>query len=103
MPDYDYKCEEHGYFEQFNKMVDNAKGNCPTCGATSKHVILSAPKLMVESMADNGFPGALHTSGDRMTKRHTKAGQYHTSTKGQEEANAAHEKGLHQDATVTPA
>lgn len=80
MPLYDYKCPEHGYFEQKNSMDDRAKGVCPTCGAASKQVILSAPAPMIEAMADAGFPGAFHTSGDRLTKRHRKAGQYHNSS-----------------------
>lgn len=40
-------------------------------------MILSAPRPLVEAMADAGCPGAMHTSGDRMTKRHYDAGQYH--------------------------
>jgi len=58
-------------------MADHAKGVCPTCGAASKQVILKAPAPMIEAMADAGFPGAFHTSGDRLTKKHRKAGQYH--------------------------
>jgi len=103
MPDYDYKCEEHGYFEQAHSIADRDKGVCPTCDGPAKKVMLSAPKLMVEAMADNGFPGALHTSGDRMTKRHQQAGQYHTSTKEQAAANADHETNLHKDMGITSA
>jgi len=101
MPFYDYKCEEHGYFEQMNRIADRAEGDCPTCGSASKHVILTAPGLMVEAMADNGFPGAFHTSGDRLEKRHRNAGQDHASTKAQAEANKAHERGLYQDAKIS--
>lgn len=79
MPLYDYKCEEHGYFTQKNAMVDHAKGVCPTCDNPSKQVILSAPGLDIEAMADIGMPGAFETSGDRMTKRHKEAGQYDNS------------------------
>jgi hypothetical protein len=80
---YDYKCERcsakglHPYFTQKNAMVDHAKGVCPTCGSDAKQVILTAPAPLVEAMADAGCPGAFHTSGDRLTKRHRKAGQYH--------------------------
>lgn len=77
MPLYDYKCSEHGYFEQKNSMADHAKGTCPTCESASPQVIRKAPRPLIEAMADAGCPGALHTSGDRMTKRHYDAGQYH--------------------------
>lgn len=84
MPIYDYKCDEcNMYFSQKNSMANHAKGVCPTCEGESRQVILSAPPLMVEAMADAGFPGAFHTSGDRLEKRHRSAGQYHTQTKGQ--------------------
>jgi putative FmdB family regulatory protein len=78
MPRYDYKCEEHGYFEQKNYMADHAKGVCPTCGKASKQVLRGAPTLDIEGMADAGCPGAFETSGNRMTKRHREAGQHHT-------------------------
>lgn len=92
MPTYDYKCEEHGYFAQENRMADHAKGVCPTCKEPAKQVILSAPRPLIEAMADAGLPGALHTSGDRMEKRHREAGAYHTATKAQEESNAAYDR-----------
>ena len=91
MPTYDYKCSEHGYFEQLNSMANHAEGECPTCGKASKQVLLTAPPPMIEAMADAGFPGAFHTSGDRLEKRHRSAGQYHTQTKAQKrEADEAH-------------
>lgn len=77
MPLYDYECPDHGYFEQKNSMADHAKGVCPTCDKAAKQVILSAPRPLIEAMADAGCPGAFHTSGDRLTKRHYDAGQYH--------------------------
>lgn len=76
---YDYECKEHGYFELRQSMKDHAKGICPTCGSECKQVILSAPGLDIEAMADIGMPGAFKVSGDRMTERHKRAGQYHTS------------------------
>jgi len=76
MPLYDYKCSEHGYFEQKNRVADHAKGTCPTCGSESRQVILGAPSLDIEAMADIGMPSAFETSGDRMTERHRKAGQF---------------------------
>lgn len=79
MPTYQYKCSEHGYFEQQNSMKDHAKGNCPTCGSDSKQVILTAPAPMIEMMADAGFPGAFETSGNRLEKKHRAAGQYHNT------------------------
>jgi putative FmdB family regulatory protein len=75
MPMYDYRCTEHGDFVQKNRMKDHAKGTCPTCGSDSKQVIKSAPRPLIEAMADAGCPGAFMTSGDRMTKRHRQAGQ----------------------------
>jgi putative FmdB family regulatory protein len=75
MPLYDYRCQEHGYFELRQRMKDHATGICPTCGSDSKQVLTRAPGLDVEAMADIGMPGAFSISGDRMTKRHRAAGQ----------------------------
>lgn len=103
MPLYDYKCSEHGYFEQKNSMADHAKGECPTCGEACPQVILTAPAPMIEAMADAGFPGAFHTSGDRITKRHRNAGQYHTpSSDAAAEAKAIDEEMAYASST-TPA
>ncbi len=77
MPLYDYKCEKHGYFEKQQKMVDHARAECPTCEVDCKQVLKGAPQLDIEGMADAGCPGAFFTSGDRMEKRHTEAGQDH--------------------------
>ena len=77
MPLYDYRCTEHGDFELHQSMKDHAKGICPTCESECKQVLLKAPGLNVESMADAGMPGALETSGNRMEKRHKAAGQDH--------------------------
>jgi putative FmdB family regulatory protein len=75
---YDFKCEEHGVFEAKQSVADHTGYfECPTCGQQSKQVILKAPGLDVEGMADAGCPGAFMSSGDRMTKRHNKAGQDH--------------------------
>jgi hypothetical protein len=57
---------------------------------------------MIEAMADAGFPGAFHTSGDRMEKRHRQSGQYHTQTKAQKrEADDAHSDFV-KSVTTTP-
>lgn len=77
MPTYDYKCKEHGYFEKFQRVSDHARAKCPTCGKSSKQVLVRAPVVDVESLADAGCPGALETSGNRMEKRHKEAGQDH--------------------------
>ena len=77
MPLYDYKCTKHGYFTLKQNMTDHARGTCPTCKSDCKQVILTAPAPLIEAMADAGCPGAFHTSGDRMTRRHYNAGQYH--------------------------
>ena len=76
---YDYECSEHGYFELRQPMSQHAEGECPTCGATCKQVLLKPPALDTEAMADIGMPGAFSLSGDRMTKRHLEAGQYHNT------------------------
>ena len=89
MPRYDYKCKEHGYFEQFNKIADRTEGLCPICQSRSIQVILSAPRPMIEMMADAGLPGAFMTSGDRMEKRHQKAGQDHSASVSQARELAA--------------
>lgn len=80
MPRYSYRCDKHGDFEQVNRMADHDKGVCPTCQEPARQVILSAPSLDTEAMADIGMPGAFQKSGDRMTKRHLKAGQYHNTS-----------------------
>lgn len=78
MPTYNYRCEEHEVFEKFQRIKDHAAANCPHCGVVCKQVLIDAPSLDVEGMADAGCPGAFHTSGDRITKRHTEAGQSHS-------------------------
>jgi putative FmdB family regulatory protein len=75
MPRYDYKCEEHGYFELKQSMKDHARGDCPTCGSECKQVVRTAPTLDIEAMARIGMPGAFEAVGDRITKRHLNAGQ----------------------------
>ena len=78
MPLYDFRCKEHGDFEQKQALSDHTGfHDCPTCGESSKQVLLKAPGLDVEGMADAGCPGAFFSSGDRMEKRHNKAGQAH--------------------------
>jgi len=77
MPLYDYKCEKDGYFELTQAMKDHAKGTCPTCGSDCKQVMITAPGVGIERMADAGCPGALETSGNRIEKRHKAAGQDH--------------------------
>jgi len=76
---YDYRCEEHGLFEA-KQSLEQHTGiyDCPTCGAECKQVILSAPRVDVEKLADAGCPGAMETSGNRMEKRHKDAGQDHS-------------------------
>lgn len=102
MPLYEYKCAACGYFEQIRPMADHAKGNCPTCGEVCRQVMRSAPPLMIEAMADAGFPGAFHTSGDRLEKRHRSAGQYHTQTKGQARELDAQHREFVNSVTTTP-
>ena len=77
MPTYDYRCPEDGDFTLIQSMKDHAKGVCPTCGSECKQILLGAPRPLIEAMADAGCPGAFHTSGDRMEKRHKAAGQDH--------------------------
>jgi len=79
MPTYDYRCAEHGHFELVQRIAEHAKGKCPTCGSECKQVLLTPPVLDTEAMADIGMPGAFDKSGDRMTKRHLSAGQYHNT------------------------
>lgn len=77
MPNYDYKCKVDGYFELHQRMSDHATGICPTCKTECKQVLIQAPRVDVEGLADAGCPGALETSGNRMEKRHKEAGQDH--------------------------
>lgn len=73
---YDFRCTQHGVFEQTQRLSEHTGVyNCPTCGEVSAQVILSAPGLNTEAMADVGMPGAFMKSGDRMEERHKKAGQ----------------------------
>lgn len=75
MPTYDYKCDEHGYFEKQQRMIDHAEAKCPHCAATAPQVMTQPPGLDIEAMADIGMPGAFKVSGDRITKKHRDAGQ----------------------------
>jgi len=79
MPTYDYRCDQHGDFEQTNRMVDHAKGTCPTCGETCRQVVKAVAKhgLDLEAMSRCGMPGAFETVGDRITKRHRSVPQAH--------------------------
>lgn len=77
MPTYNYKCAEHGTFEKFQRMVDHARADCPTCGSTSTQILLSPPSLDVEGMANSGCPGAFETSARRITRRHRAVDQAH--------------------------
>lgn len=84
-------------------MAEHAEGVCPTCDSVCSQVLLSAPPLMVEMMADAGCPGAFHTSGDRLEKKHRQSGQYHTMSKAQKrEADEAHSDFV-RSVTTTPA
>jgi putative FmdB family regulatory protein len=74
MPTYSFKCKEHGSFEKSQKVRDlTGYYPCPKCQVEAKQVILFAPSLDIEGMADAGCPGAFETSGDRMTERHLEA------------------------------
>jgi len=75
MPMYDYKCEQHGYFEQRKRIADREWDVCPQCALPAKQVLISPPGLDIEGMADLGMPGAFELSGDRMEKRHRTADQ----------------------------
>ena len=74
MPLYDFKCPEHGYFEEQQRLPDHTGfASCLICGQEVKQVQIKAPGLDIEAMADAGMPGAFETSGDRMTERHKSA------------------------------
>ena len=74
---YDYKCQEHGYFELRQAMADRARGDCPTCGESCPKVLVSPPNLDIWGMAKANFPGAHEKVGNDITKRHKQAGQSH--------------------------
>ena len=73
MPLYDYRCPDHGEFDVRQCVANRKTGHCPVCGVESPQVMIHAPHLDIEGMADAGCPGAFETSGDRMTKRHIDA------------------------------
>lgn len=84
-------------------MDNHARANCPTCGYESKQVILRAPRPLIEQMANAGCPGAFHTSGDRMEKRHRADGQYHTATPSQQRDMDDYNREFIKNTSVTPA
>lgn len=46
MPVYSYHCAEHGHFEAMRPMSEyDAPHACPVCGAESRRVMVSAPRL----------------------------------------------------------
>ena len=52
MPVYDYKCKEHGVFNDLATMDDYDKpGSCPQCGELSPRVIMIAPEILAMSPA----------------------------------------------------
>ncbi len=73
MPLYDYRCSQHGEFEVRQKVSWRKRAVCPRCRALCKQIMIHAPHLDIEGMADAGCPGAFETSGDRMTNRHRDA------------------------------
>lgn len=77
MPTYDYKCEDHGYFQAVNRMADHARAECPTCGETVRQVLRTPPALDNTAMANAGMPGAIEKQGNQMTKRHRSVSQAH--------------------------
>ncbi|GGO89272.1 hypothetical protein GCM10011348_46630 [Marinobacterium nitratireducens] len=47
MPLYEYKCPEHGVFQELATMADHDKPcDCPQCGTTSARVITLPPQLL---------------------------------------------------------
>lgn len=47
MPVYDYKCKEHGVFNDLATMDDHDKPiACPQCGELSPRIILMAPEIL---------------------------------------------------------
>jgi putative FmdB family regulatory protein len=47
MPLYDYKCREHGLFQELGTMAEPGKpAECPTCKALSARVIALPPHIM---------------------------------------------------------
>jgi len=47
MPVYDYKCKEHGVFNDLATMEDAAKpAPCPTCGKMAGRVIMLSPEFL---------------------------------------------------------
>jgi putative FmdB family regulatory protein len=77
MPTYDYKCKEHGTFEKFQRMVDHARADCPTCGSSSAQILTRPPGLDIEGMSKAGCPSAHETVGDRIEARHRAVDQHH--------------------------
>ena len=48
MPVYSYHCPDHGHFEASRPMSESAAPHaCPICGAESRRVIVSAPRIAV--------------------------------------------------------
>ena len=70
MPLFDYRCPQHGEFDCRQKVALRKRAVCPRCRTLCKQILIHAPHLDIEGMADAGCPGAFETSGDRMTKRH---------------------------------
>ena len=47
MPVYDYKCQEHGVFNDLASIEDHDKpAACPTCGALSPRIIVMSPEFL---------------------------------------------------------
>ncbi|GMU47092.1 MAG: hypothetical protein AMXMBFR26_18740 [Porticoccaceae bacterium] len=47
MPCYDYRCREHGVFEELATVAERAAPRpCPQCGAPAARVIAAAPALL---------------------------------------------------------
>jgi len=71
---YDYKCEEHGFFEVECKMSETTPTHpCPVCGKESPKMIISAPPIGFKGAGwTSQKPKTIDTSDRDWIKRHQK-------------------------------
>ncbi|TVZ41255.1 putative FmdB family regulatory protein [Alteromonadaceae bacterium 2753L.S.0a.02] len=84
MPVYDYKCQDHGIFNELATIDDAAKpAACPTCGKMSGRVIMLSPEFL------NMDPDKRHAEMTNEKARH----EPEFSTKERREHDHQHKHG----------